>query len=116
MQGSAEKVNTVPASKGLVRHALLHRIHTCPGGRIGSCKADTFSAIAQACEAFIGDALVGCAAIGAIVAKSAMCHIPAMQKRTRCQGIVPGKRRKSTSGTFMIDQLKELLGKLLRLR
>jgi hypothetical protein len=43
-------------------------------------------------------------------------HVPAMQKSARGQGVVPGERRKSTGGTFMIDQLEELLGKLLCLR
>ena len=103
VQGSAEKVNTVPASKRLVCHALLYRIHTSPGGRIGSCQADAFSAVAQTSKSFIGDTLVRRAAIGAIVAKSAMCHVPAMQQSTGCQGVAPGERRKSTGGTFMID-------------
>ena len=115
MQGSAEKVNTVPASKRLVCHTLLHRIHTSPGSRIGSCQTDTFSAVAQTGKSFIGDSLIRRAAIGAIVTKSAMGHVPAMQKRTGCQDVVPGERRKSTGGTFMIDQLEELLCKLLRL-
>jgi hypothetical protein len=116
VQGCTEKVNTVPASKRLVRHALLHRIHTSPGGRIGSCQANTFSAVAQTGKSFIGDTLVRRATIGAIVAESAMRHVPAMQPSTGCQDVVPDERRKSTGGTFMIDQLEELLCKLLRLR
>ena len=115
MQGSAEKVDTVPASKRLVSHTLLHGMNPAPGGRIGSCQADTFSTVAQAGKAFIGDTLIGRAAIRASVAESAVRHVPAMQKRTGGQDVVPGERRKPTGGTFLIDQLEELLGKLLRL-
>ena len=116
VQGRAEKVNTVPASQRLVCHAHLHRIHTSPGSWIGSCQADTFSAVAQTRKTFIGDTLVRRTPIRAIVTKSAVCHVPAMKKCTGCQSIVPGERRKSTGGTFLVDQLEELLGKLLRLR
>ena len=115
MQGSAEKVDTVPASKRLVSHTLLNRIDPVPGGRIGPCSSDTFPAVAQAGEAFIGDALIRRAAIRAGVAEAAVCHVPAMQKRTGGQGVVPGERREPTGGTFVIDQLEELLGELLRL-
>ena len=78
MQGSAEKVDTVPASKRLVSHTFLHGINTAPGGRIGSCQADTFSAVAQASEAFIGNTLIRRAAIWASMAEAAVRHIPAM--------------------------------------
>jgi hypothetical protein len=115
MQGSAEKVDTVPASERLVSHTFLYGIDPGPGSRIGPCQADTFSAVAQAREAFIGNALIRRAAIRAGMAESAMRHIPAMQKRTGGQGAVPGEWRESTGGTFVIDQLEELLGELLRL-
>src|SRR5258708_17979759 len=81
MQGRAEKVDTVPAAERLVSHTLLHRIHPVPGGRIGPCSADTFSAVAQTREAFIRDALVRRAAIRAGVAEAAMRHAPAMSER-----------------------------------
>src|SRR5260370_4766846 len=68
MQGRAEKVDTVPAAERLVSHILLHRIHPVPGGRIGSCSADTFSAVAQTGETFIDDALVMWPAIRARMA------------------------------------------------
>jgi hypothetical protein len=113
MQSSAEKVDTVPTSERLVSHTLLHGIDPIPGGRIGPSSADTFSAVAQAGEAFIGDALIRGAAIRAGVAESAVRHVPAMQKRTGGQGVVPGKRREPTGGTFVIDQLEELLSELL---
>lgn len=113
MQSSAEKVDTVPASKRLVSHTLLHGINTTPGGRIGACQADTFSAVAQASEAFIGNALIRRAAIRASVTEAAMRHVPAMQKRARGQDVVPDERRKPTGGTFVIDQLEELLSELL---
>ena len=103
----------MPTSKRLVCHAFLHRIYTGPGGRIRSCQSDTFAAVAQTCKSFIRDTLVRSAAIGAIVAEAAVCHIPAMQKSAGCQGAVPGERRKPTGGAFLIDQLEELLGKLL---
>jgi len=115
MQGRAEKVDTVPAAERLVSHTLLHGINPVPGGRIGPCSADTFSAVAQAREAIIGNALIRRAAIRASMAESAMRHVPAMQKRTGGQGAVPGEWRESTGGTFVIDQLEELLGELLRL-
>ncbi len=115
MQGSAEKVDTVPASKRLVSHTFLHRINPAPGGRIGSCQADTFSAVAQASEAFIGDTLIRRAAIRTGVAEAAVRHVPAMQKRTGGQDIVPDERREPTGGTFVIDQLEELLSELSRL-
>jgi hypothetical protein len=38
-----------------------------------------------------------------------------MQKRTGGQDVVPGERGELTGGTFMINQLEELLGELLRL-
>jgi hypothetical protein len=116
MQGSAEQVDAVPASEWLVSHTFLHGIDSGPGSRIGPCQADTFSAVAQTREAFIGDALIGRAAIGTGVAESAVRHVPAMQKRTGGQGTVPGEWGEPTSGTFVIDQLVELLGELLRLR
>lgn len=78
MQGSAEKVDTVPASERLLSHTLLHGIDPGPGGWIGSCSTNTFSAVTQAGEAFIGDALIGRAAIRAGVAESAVRHVPAM--------------------------------------
>jgi hypothetical protein len=115
MQSSAEKVDTVPASERLVSHTLLHGIDPTPGGRIGPCSTDTFSAVAQAGETFIGDALIRGAAIRAGVAKAAVRHIPAMQKRTRGKSAVPGEWREPTGGTFVINQLEELLGELLRL-
>ncbi len=114
MQGRAEKVDAVPASERLVCHTLLHGIDPVPGGRIWPCLADTFSAVAQAGEAFISDALIRCAAIRAGVAESAVCHVPAMQKRPGGQDVVPGERREPTGGTFVIDQVEELLGELLR--
>ncbi len=49
------------------------------------------------------------------MAESAVRHVPAMQKRTGGQGVVPGERREPTGGTFVIYQLEELLGELLRL-
>jgi hypothetical protein len=113
MQSSAEKMDTVPASERLVSHTLLHGIDPGPGGRIGPSSADTFSTVAQASEAFIGDALIRGAAIRASVTKAAVRHIPAMQKRTRGKCVVPGERREPTGGTFVIDQLEELLGELL---
>ena len=115
MQGCAEKMDTVPASERLVGHTLLHGIHSCPGGWIRSCQADAFTAVAQTGKAFIGDTLIGSAAIWAGVAESAMRHIPAMQKRSGGQCVVPGERRKPTVSSFLIDQLEELLGELLRL-
>ena len=107
MQGSAEKVDTVPTSERLISHTLLHRIDPGPGGRIGASAADTFTAVAQAGETFIGDALIRRAAIRAGMAESAVRHVPAMQKRTGSQGVVPGERRKPTGCTFVIDQLEE---------
>jgi len=115
MQGRAEQVDTVPAAERLVSHTLLHGIHPVPGGRIGPCSADTFSAVAQTGEAFIGDALIRRAAIRAGMAEAAVRHVPAMQKRTGGQDVVPGERGELTGGTFMINQLEELLGELLRL-
>jgi hypothetical protein len=115
MQGSAEKVDTVPASERLVSHTFLYGIDPGPGSRIGPCQADTFSTVAQARKAFIGDALIRRAAIRAGMTESAVRHVPAMQKRTGGQGAVPGEWRESTGGTFVIDQLEELLGELLRL-
>ncbi len=115
MQGRAEKVDTVPASQRLVSHTLLHGIDPVPGGRIGSCSADTFSAVAQTGEAFIGDALIRRATIRTGVAEAAVRHVPAMQKRTGGQDVVPGERREPAGGTFAIDQVEELLGELLRL-
>ena len=115
MQGSAEKVDTVPSSERFVSHTLLHGIDPVPGGRIWPRSADTFSTVAQAGEAFIGDALIRRAAIRAGVAEAAVRHVPAMQKRTGGQDVVPGERREPTGGTFVIDQLEELLGELLRL-
>ncbi len=78
MQGSAEEVDTVPTSERLISHTLLHGIDPGPGGRIGASPADTFSAVAQAGETFIGDALIRRAAIRAGVAESAVRHVPAM--------------------------------------
>ena len=115
MQGRAEKVDTVPASQRLVSHTLLHGIHISPRRRGWPCQADTFSAVAQAGETLIGDALIRRAAIRAGVAEATVLHVPAMQKRTGGQDVVPGERREPTGGTFVIDQLEELLGKLLRL-
>ncbi len=105
----------MPASKRLVSHTFLHGINPAPGGRIGPCQADTFSAVAQASEAFIGNALIRRAAIRAGVAEAAVRHVPAMQKRAGGQDVVPGERGKPTGGTFVIDQLEKLLRELLRL-
>lgn len=115
MQGRAEQVDTVPASQRLVSHTFLHRINPAPGGRIRPRQADTFAAVAQASEAFIGDALIRRAAIRAGVAEAAVCHVPAMQQRARGQDVIPGERGKPAGGTFVIDQLEELLRELLRL-
>ena len=115
MQGSTEKVDTVPAPERLMSHTLLDGIDPGPGGRIGPCPTDTFSTVAQAGEAFIGDALIRRAAIRAGVAETAVRHVPTMQKRTGGQCVVPGERRESTGSTFVIDQLEELLSELLRL-
>src|SRR5215469_17493807 len=70
MQRRAEKVDTVPTSQRLVSHTLLHGIHISPRRRGWSCQADTFSAVAQAGKAFIGDALIRRAAIRAGVAEA----------------------------------------------
>ena len=114
MQGRAEKVNTVPASEGLVSHAFLNGGYAAPGCRIRSCLTDIFSAVAQAGEAFIGNALIRRTTIRASVAEAAMRHVPAMQKCARGQGSVPGERRQTTGGMIAIDQLEELLAELLR--
>src|SRR5258708_18009375 len=104
MQGRAEKVDTVPAAERLVSHTLLHGIHPVPGGLIGPCSADTFSAVAQTGEPFIGDALVRRAAIRAGMAEAAGRPVPAMHKRTGGQDVVPGVRAEPTGGTFLINQ------------
>jgi len=115
VQRRAEQVDTVPASERLARHAFLNGVDVVPG-RIGwTCQADTFPAVAQASEAFVGDALVRRTPIGAGMAEAAVRHIPAMQQRARGQGIVPGKGRQATGGALVIDQLEELLGELPRL-
>jgi hypothetical protein len=115
MQGSTEKVDTVPASERLLSHTLLHGIDPGPGCRKRPCSTNTFSAVAQACEAFISDALIRRAAIRTGMAESAVRHVPAMQKRSGGQGVIPGKRSEPTGGTFVIYQLEELLGELLSL-
>lgn len=115
MQGRAEKVDTVPTPKRLVSHAFLNGGHTSPGGRIRSCLADIFSAVAQAGKAFIGNALPGCTPIRTGMAEATVHHVPAMQQCARGQGSVPGERRQATGGTIVVDQLEELLGELLRL-
>jgi hypothetical protein len=114
MQGRAKKVDTVPASEGLVSHAFLNGRYASPGSRIRSCLTDIFSTVAQASKAFIGNALVRRTTIRTGVAEAAVRHVPAMQKCARGQGSVPGERRQTTSGTIAIDQLEELLGELLR--
>ena len=79
MQGRAEKVDTVPTPERLVSHAFLNGGHTGPGGRIRSCLANIFSAVAQAGKAFIGNALPGCTPIRTGMAEAAVHHVPAMQ-------------------------------------
>lgn len=78
MQGRAEQVDTVPASQRFVSHAFLNGVQTGPGGRIRSCAADIFSAVAQAGKTFIGDALVRGTPIGAGMAEATVRHVPAM--------------------------------------
>jgi hypothetical protein len=114
MQSRAEKVDTVPAAERLVSHAFLNGGYSTPGRRIRPCLTDIFSAVAQAGEAFIGDALVRRTTIRASVAEAAVRHVPAMQKCARGQGSVPGERRQTTDGTIPIYQLEELLAELLR--
>src|SRR5258706_14659272 len=114
MQGRAEKVNAVPASERLVSHAFLNGGYAAPGRWIRSCFTDIFSAVAQAGEAFIGDALIRRTTIRAGVAEAAMRHVPGMQECAGGQGSVPGERRQTTGGAIAIDQLEELLAELLR--
>ncbi len=113
VQGGAEQVDPVPAAKRLVSHAFLNGVDASPGCRIRSRQADTLCAVAITGKAFISDALEWRTAIRAIMAKAAVIHIPAMEKCPRSQGAVPGERRQTTGGPFMVDQLEELLGELL---
>ncbi len=115
MKCRAEQVDTMPASEGLVSHAFLNGGYTAPGSRIRSRLTDILSAVAQTGKAFISDALVRRATIRAVVAETAVHHVPAMQECARGQGRVPGKGRQATGGTIAVDQLEELLGELLRL-
>ena len=109
-------MDAVPAAERLVSHAFLNGVYAAPGCRIRSSQANILSAVAGAGKAFIGDALVLRHAIWAGMAEAAVIHIPAMEKRARGQGGVPGERRQATGGTILIDQLKELLGELLGFR
>ncbi len=104
----------MPASEGFVSHAFLNSVDIRPERSRWSGAANVFAAVAQTGEAFIGDALVRRTAVGTVVAEATMRHVPAMQKRTRGQRIVPGEWRQSAGGAILVDQLKELLGELLR--
>lgn len=103
MQGRTEKVDTVPAAECFVSHPFLNGGDAAPGGRIWSRVGNIFSAVAQAGETFIGDALARLTPIRAGMAESTVSHIPAMEKRARGQGCVPGKGRQATGCTIVID-------------
>src|SRR5260370_24624908 len=105
MQGCTEKVDAVTASERLVSHAFLHLIDMGPGWSGWPGQADTFSAVAQAGESFIGEALVRGAAIRAGMAEAARRHVPAIQKRARGHGTVPGETRHPAGGPAPIDPL-----------
>src|SRR5436190_1815465 len=115
VQGGAEQVNPVPAGNRLMSHAFLNGVDASPGCRIWSRQADTLCAVGISGIAFISYALEWRTAIWAIMAKAAVIHIPAMEKRARSQGAVPGERRQTTGSPLMVDQLEELLGELLGL-
>lgn len=114
MQGCAKKVDTMPATERLVGHAFLNGGYSPPGSRIRSCQADILTTVRPASKAFIANALIGSASIGAVMAETAMCHVPTMQQSARSQSCIPSERWQTTGGTIMVDQLEELLGKLLR--
>src|SRR5258708_3551685 len=95
MQGRAEQVDTVPTSQRLVSHAFLNGGHTCPGGRIRSCLADIFSAVAQASEAFIGNPPPSLTPLTTGLPKAPTHHFPTLQQCARGQGSVPGEGRQA---------------------
>ncbi len=113
VKGGAVQVDPVPAGNRLVSHAFLNGVDASPGSRIRSRQADTFCAVSITGIAFISDALEWRTAIRASMVKAAVIHVPAMEKCARSQGAVPGERRQTTGGPFMVDQLEELLGELL---
>ncbi len=114
MQRRAEEVDAVPAIRGFVGHAFLYGVDSRPGSRVWPGLADVLAAVIQAGEALIGDALVLRHTIGTGVAEAAVIHVPAVQQRAGCQGVIPGERGQATGGTITIDQLEELPGELLR--
>ena len=112
VERSTGQVDAMPACWRLIDHTLLHEIDVLPLRWVWPRKANALAAVRIANEAFISDTLALCAPVGAGMAEATVIHVPAMQARSPCQRIVPGKWVKTSNGPVMIDQSKELLGEL----
>ena len=115
VEGGAEQVDPVPATKRLVSHAFLNGVDASPGCRIRSRHSDILPTVTIARKTFISDTLVRRTTIRASMAKAAVIHVPAMEQCAIGQSSVPCKRRQATGGSIMVDQLEELLAELLGL-
>lgn len=111
----AGQVDVVPAGGAFIHHAFLDGVYMCPGriGRTG--KTDAFTTIGEG-EAFSGDAYALAYPIGAGVTEAAVEHVPAVQARASCEGVVPGERIKVAHGSVVVDQGEKLLSQLYLFR